>query len=146
MTTPPAAAPALFRFYFQLDTALTVGGLDLWFTHMLSVGGRDLWFTHSLNIVNPVVSARVSTVGIYAVCSALSIEEPRHYNQHTNENYRSKKCTASSASARKKLKKETKKRKRTRPCRDIKAKRIISHHFSCFTMRCEIPPPTAAKK
>ena len=29
----------------------TVGGLDLWFTHMLTVGGRDLWFTHALNFV-----------------------------------------------------------------------------------------------
>ena len=130
----------------------TVGGLDLWFTHMLTVGGRDLWFTHALNFVvkwtlegtnathnlpyrlhksatpspkatytpnfqthfvmlvyvfdvqnreanigltlhtdfvDPVVSACVSTVGIYAVCNALSPEEPRHYNQHISENYRS---------------------------------------------------------
>ena len=28
-----------------------MGGLDLWFTHMLTVGGRDLWFTHALNFV-----------------------------------------------------------------------------------------------
>ena len=28
-----------------------MGGLDLWFTHMLAVGGRDLWFTHALNFV-----------------------------------------------------------------------------------------------
>ena len=32
--------------------------------------------------MDPVVSACVSTVGIYAVCNALSPEEPRHYNQH----------------------------------------------------------------
>ena len=68
-----------------------MGGLDLWFTHMLAVGGRDLWFTHALNepdFVNPVVSACVSNVGIYAECNALSPKEPRHYNQHTNENCR----------------------------------------------------------
>ena len=28
-----------------------MGGLDLWFTHMLAVGGLDLWFTHALNFV-----------------------------------------------------------------------------------------------
>ena len=33
-----------------------------------------------------VVSACVSTVGIYAECNALSPEEPRHYNRATSEN------------------------------------------------------------
>ena len=36
---------------FQTRFNSTVGGLDLWFTHMLTVGGRDLWFTHALNFV-----------------------------------------------------------------------------------------------
>ena len=55
--------------------------------------GREanIGLTLHTDFVDPVVSARVSTVGIYAVCSALSPEEPRHYNQHTNENYRSTK-------------------------------------------------------
>ena len=48
---------------------------------------KSIGLTFHTHFVNPVVSACVSTVGIYAACNALSPEEPRHYNQHTNENY-----------------------------------------------------------
>ena len=49
----------------------------------------NIGLTLHTDFVDSVVSACVSTVGIYAVCNALSPEEPRHYNQPTNENYRS---------------------------------------------------------
>ena len=44
----------------------------------------NIGLTLHTDFVDPVVSACVSTVEIYAEYTALSPEEPRHYNQHAN--------------------------------------------------------------